>query len=581
MSQIILKGTSVSPGFAVGPAHVHSTAGTSPVRRLMPDEVEAEIARFDAAITRSEDQLRRDIKFAHDRVGDHNARILDSHLAFINDLEIRDRTRENIRSHQIDAATAIDRALAHFAKPYEKILPAVRMDILNEVRAAWIVVLNMLRGHQVGDQTAPTIFVTEELTSNFASLIEKGAVAAVLAESGGRYSHGAILARSFGVPAIVGVRDLMRRVREGVRIAVNGDDGTVMIEPNDNEAAVMKARRAEWKARRQELQTLAALPAATKDGRFVSVFANVDNLRDIDGFDPKIIDGIGLYRTEYLFIDSNEILSEDDQYYQYRRVVERMKGKPAVFRTVDAGGDKPLPFFQTPPETNPALGWRGIRISLEMPDLFIPQLRALLRAAVHGDARILLPMVTSVEELRAVRTLLISIGSELKNAGVPFRENVPVGAMIEVPAAAYSMDAICEYADFVSIGTNDLVQYLLGVDRDNTRVGSLYDPYHPGVLRTIANIVARANANNREVSLCGELASDPQTTPLLLGLGLRSLSMTPVAIAQVKAAVRDVNVDEATKMAQCAIAARTSTEAREFLANYEATKRIYQNGSMS
>jgi phosphotransferase system enzyme I (PtsI) len=574
MSQSTLKGTPVSPGFAAGPARVHSTTGALPVRRLMPEQADEEVARFDAAIIRSEDQIRRDIKFAQDHVGDHNARILESHLAFIGDVDIRDRTRKNIREQQIDAVSALDRALSQFAKPYEKLMPATHMDLLNEVRSAWLIVINTLRGCEAGDESNPTIFVTEELTSNFASLIAKGAVAAVVAESGGRYSHGAILARSFGVPAVVGVRELMRRVREGMRIAVNGDEGIVYIEPNDEESAAIEKRRANWHERRRELQTLATLPAATRDGSRVSVNANVDNMRDLEGFDLRTIDGIGLYRTEYLFIDSNAILSEDDQYHQYRRVVEKMKGKTVVFRTVDAGGDKPLPLLQTPQEANPALGWRGVRISLEMPDLFIPQLRALLRAGAHGDARILLPMVTSVEELRAVRSMIASISSLLKQEGTPFRENIPLGAMIEIPAAAYSMDAICEVADFVSIGTNDLVQYLLGVDRDNTRVGSLYDPYHPGVLRTIGHIVSRANANHREVSLCGELASDPQTTALLLGMGLRSLSMTPVAIAQIKAAVRNVTVSDAEALAQEAIHARTSTEAREHVARFEARRAL-------
>lgn len=572
MSLIVLKGTSVSPGFAIGPARVHSTAGISPVRRLLPEEVESEVARFDAAIARSEDQLRRDMKFAADHIGGHDARILESQIAILSDLEIRDRTRRNIREHQVDAGSAIDRALAHFAKPYEKLMPAMKFNLLNEARAAWMIVMNALSGRGEPDDTVPTVFVAEELTAHFASLIEKGAVAAVLAESGGRYSHGAILARSFGVPAIVGVRDLLRRVRDGVRVAVNGDDGTVMIGPSEPEAATIQIKRDQWHQRRRELQSLATLPASTLDGTRVSVMANVDNLRDLDGFDTRMIDGIGLYRTEYLFLESNEFPSEDDQYYQYRRVVERMSGRPVTFRTVDSGGDKPLPYFQTPKEENPALGWRGLRISLEMPDLFIPQLRAILRAALHGDARILLPMVTSVEELRSVRNILTTIYEHFKTAGVPYRE-VPVGAMIEVPAAALSMDAICEFSDFVSIGTNDLVQYLLGVDRDNTRVGALYDPYHPGVLRTIAGIVSRANANHREVSLCGELASDPQTTPLLVGLGLRNLSMTPVAIAQIKAVVREMNCEDTSELATAAIQARTATEAREILLKYEDYKK--------
>ncbi|MBI3818842.1 MAG: phosphoenolpyruvate--protein phosphotransferase [Planctomycetes bacterium] len=577
MSQFTLKGTSVSPGFALGPARVHSTSGVSPVRRLLFEDVDNEIARFEVALSRAEDQLRRDIKLAADHISKNDARILKSHLALISDINIRDDARKCVRNDHVDAASAITRALTQFAKPYEALMPTIKGEFLAEARAAWSVVINILSGRDVSSELQPMILVAEELTPQFASFIERGAVAGVLAEGGGRYSHGAILARSFGVPAIVGVRDLLRRVRDGISIAINGDDGSVYIEPTAEEALQIQQKRDAWRLHRKELQAAATLPASTKDGVRVSVMANVDNLRDLEGFDVNIIDGIGLYRTEYLFIDSNEFLSEDDQYYQYRRILEKMKGRPVTFRTVDSGGDKPLPYFQTPKEENPALGWRGVRISLEMPDLFIPQLRAIMRAAAHGETRILIPMVTTVEELRAIRNILASIVTYFKSENIEYRE-VPLGAMIEVPAAALSMDAICEVSDFVSIGTNDLVQYLLGVDRDNTRVGALYDPFHPGVLRTIAGVVERANANNREVSLCGELASDPQTTPLLLGLGLRNLSMTPVAIAQVKAAVRETDSADARELATAAIQARTATEARKILSCYDEIRKNGDSG---
>jgi phosphotransferase system enzyme I (PtsI) len=562
MSQSLLRGTSVSPGFAVGVARVHSSSAPAPVRRLQASEIEAEVARFDTVLERAKEQLKRDAKFASERIGDHNARIFESQLAFLGDAMLRETVRDFIRDHHVDAASAVERALHHFSKPYEKMLPSVRRDILNEVRAAWGILLVSLRGG-ASDDPRPRVVVCDELTPAFATMIERGSVAAVLAANGGRYSHGAILARSFGVPAIVGVRELLRRVSEGALIAVNGDDGTILVDPTPAETQQFESRRAEREQRRAELQAAAAAPAKSKDGVLVSVLANVDTLHDLEGIDLRTVDGIGLYRTEYLYLDAKEFPSEDEQTQQYRRALEKLPGKPVVFRTLDSGGDKPLPYFVTPPEANPAMGWRGLRISLEMPDLFIPQLRAILRAALHGDARILLPMVTSVEELLRVRELLDSTARALKAEGVPFKENVPLGAMIEVPAAALSMDAICDVADFVSIGTNDLVQYLLGVDRDNNRVSALYDPFHPGVLRLISEVTTKAAARGREVSLCGELAGDPQTAPLLVGLGLRILSMAPVSIPQVKQAVRSLSVAGATKLAAAALAAKSSTEARE------------------
>lgn len=563
MSQFVLRGTSVSPGYAVGRARVHASSTPSPIRRIHSSEVESEIARFDAALARSEDQLRRNIRFASEKIGDHNARIFESQLGFLGDLSLRDQIRNGIRDLQVDAATALDRALDAFAKSYERMLPGVRRDLLAEVRATWGIVLTALRG--VGsDDTRPCVIVTEELTPAFASMIERGTVLAVLAASGGRYSHGAILARSFGIPAVVGVRDLMRRVTDGVVLGVNGDDGSVFVAPSTTEEQQLESRREEWSKQRLALVASAIEPALTQDGVRVSVYANIDTMHDLEGIDLRTIDGIGLYRTEFLFLGSREFPSEDDQVHQYRRALERLSGRPVVFRTLDSGGDKPLPFFQTPKESNPAMGWRGLRISLEMPDFFIPQLRAILRAAAHGDARILLPMVTSVEELTRVREILSSISASFRAAGVLFRADTPLGAMIEVPAAALTMDSIAEVVDFVSIGTNDLVQYLLGVDRDNTRVGGLYDPFHPGVLRTIAEVVSKAKDKGREVSLCGEIAGDPQTTRLLVGLGLRTLSMAPVAIPQVKAAVRSLTIADAESFATGALAARSAMEVRAF-----------------
>lgn len=573
MGQFVLKGTSVSSGFALGPARIHATnGGEGAPRNIRPEDVGAEIDRFDAALARSEDQLRRNIRFATERVGAQDARILESQLQFLADVEIRDRARRNIREHQVDAAAAVERALAHFVRPFEKALPAVRRDLIQEVRSAWAVVLNELRGRNMVVESQPAVIVTDELVPWFATLIERGSVAAVLAEAGGRYSHGAILARSFGVPAIVGVRDLLRRVQNGALVAVNGDDGTVLVEPTEPELRLFEARRIARLEQRRELAAAAIHPARTRDGARVQVMANVESLRDLDGFDLRTVDGIGLYRTEYLYLDRLEFPSEDDQYNLYRRALERLGDRPVVFRTLDSGGDKPLPYFQTPKEANPALGWRGLRISLEMPDLFVPQLRALLRAAVHGNARILLPMVTSVEEVVAVRTLLASIREDFRAAGIPHREDVPLGAMIEVPAAAAVADGLAEVADFLSIGTNDLVQYLTGADRDNPRVGHLYDPYHPGVLRTIRDVARRAADSGREVSLCGELAADPQTTPLLVGLGLRSLSMAPVAIATVKSAVRSMRILEAGALASSSLSCRTSTQVRGLVDAFEARR---------
>ncbi|HKE01933.1 MAG TPA: putative PEP-binding protein, partial [Planctomycetota bacterium] len=381
MSPTLLKGTSVSPGFAYGPVRIRaSSAVVSPsVRRVGAEEIDAEVARFDAALARTEDTLRRNIRYAAEKIGDKNARILDGHLQLLADVEMRDRVRREIREREIDAVSAIHRSVVHFARRYEHLRSVGSRDLIAEVRFAWDLVIGTLRGDDL--DARPMVIVTDEISPGFAMLVERGSVLAVLAEAGGRWSHGAILARSFGVPAVVGIRDLLRRLKDGQLVAVNGDDGTVLVDPSETECQEIEARRIARIEQRRELQVAAIQPARTRDGGAVSVRVNLETLRDLDGFDLRTVDGIGLYRTEFLFLHRDEFPSEDDQYHQYRRALERMRERPVVIRTLDSGGDKPLPYFQTPPEQNPALGWRGVRISLEMPDLFIPQLRAILRAS--------------------------------------------------------------------------------------------------------------------------------------------------------------------------------------------------------
>jgi phosphotransferase system enzyme I (PtsI) len=350
----------------------------------------------------------------------------------------------------------------------------------------------------------------------------------------------------------------------------------VLLAPSDEQMAEFQERKRTLEGRREAFRAEAARPAATRDGRTLAVLVNVESVRDLDTFDPTHIDGIGLLRTEFLYLERNEFPSEEEQYRLYRRVLERMAGRPTTLRLLDIGGDKPLPYFTTPSEANPALGWRGIRITLRWRDLLRVQLRALLRASTAGDLRILMPMISSLEEVREVHRLFAEIRSQLGEQGYATADDVPVGAMIEVPSALLEIERIVREVDFLSVGTNDLVQYLLAVDRDNPWVSGLYEPHHPAVVRALRQVAAAAAAAGKSCSVCGEMASDPAVTALLVGLGYDSVSVAPQFVPEIKYAVRHSRHAELVRFAEDALAAETAAGVRAQLDRF--TREIATRG---
>jgi phosphotransferase system enzyme I (PtsI) len=407
--------------------------------------------------------------------------------------------------------------------------------------------------------------VTHDLTPSLTVQLDRSSISAIATDAGTRTAHVAILARSLGLPAVVGLRTATTELRGGERVVLDGGTGMLAIEPTDDEIAAYNQRQREESVAEAALAELAALEAVTLDGVRVTLRANVDIPEDAEAAARSGAEGVGLMRTEFLVVGRASMPDEDEQYRAYRRVLEAFEGKPVVIRTFDIGGDK-LPIGGFPTEPNPFLGWRAIRMCLDQPEMFRTQLRALLRAAMHGDLRIMLPLIITLDEVLAARRLLEEAAEELKVRGVPHRVDIPLGVMIETPAAAVAADTLTRDVDFFSIGTNDLVQYTLAVDRGNVNLAPRYTPLHPAVLRLIRRTVEVAELGDIEVAVCGEMASQPLMAFALLGLGVRQMSVAPRSVPLVKQIVRSVTAAHAKLAASAALRSRTAEEARRELA---------------
>jgi phosphoenolpyruvate-protein phosphotransferase len=417
-------------------------------------------------------------------------------------------------------------------------------------------------------QPEKIVLAAAVLTPKVMTSVERDRLCGVITEAGGRFSHGAVLARAFGVPCVTGLPGLLGRLEQGMQVAVDGDRGTVQLRPDAAQIEAFLERRARLAARRAALTEQAGLPARTRDGASLGVLVNLESLRDLDMFDAAHTDGVGLLRTEFLYMERPHFPSEDEQFRMYRRLVEWIGAKPVTLRTLDIGGDKRLPYFKTPDEVNPALGWRGLRVSLEWQDLLRVQLRAALRAGIGADLRILLPMVGSLEDVLAVHAIFDGVRTSLDEQGFEVQRDYPVGAMIEVPSAVLCLEEIIGHVDFVSVGTNDLVQYLLAVDRDNPWVSRLYEPQHPAVLKALHHVARVARSAGKPCSVCGDMADDPAVAILLLGLGYDAVSVAPNFLAEIKYAVRTCTSAEARELANEALAQTTAEGVRRTLSRF-------------
>ncbi len=564
-----LHGVSASPGIVVGPAHLlRWEVPEVPTRVIEDAAIDAELLRLRQAVERAIERLRAVRARAAEKAGPGEAAIFDVQVSILEDAELRDRV-ENLVRQNLAAEKAFDLVMLEWREHFGRSTNPMMRERVGDLMDVHIRLLSLLLGLPDHDPVdlAPgsnAILVTHDLTPSLTIQLDRRAIAGIATDAGTRTSHVAILARSLGLPAVVGLLDATSRITAGDRIILDGTNGVLIVRPTAAELAQFADRARREVAAQAELASLAGAEAVMTDGVRVTLRANVDLPDEAAAAAASGAEGVGLMRTEFLVVGRTAMPTEDEQVQAYAKVVRAFGTHPVVIRTYDVGGDK-LPVGGFPHEANPFLGWRAIRMCLDEPELFKVQLRALLRAAVHGDVRIMLPLIVSVEEVRQARYLLQEAAAELAARGVPHRTDVPMGVMIETPAAAVAADTLAGEVAFFSIGTNDLVQYTLAVDRGNASLVTRFTPLHPAVLRLIARTIEVGQGAGLEVSVCGEMASQPLMAYALLGLGVRHLSVSATGIPAVKRIVRGVSSAAAAAAAQEALGAESARAATAVL----------------
>ena len=564
-----LVGIPASPGIAVGPVHLLRWEIPEVNHRIIADDaIPGEIARLHDAFARAKERLAQLRDRVERTAGPQEAAIFDAQSFILDDQDLHSGVEGLIRQN-IGAERAFEIVMLEWRERFARAgHPMLRERIgdLKDVEIRVLTLLLDLPDHDPVDlpKGANAILVTHDLTPSLTVQLDRTAIAAIATDTGTRTSHVAILARSLGLPAIVGLRTATQQLNGRETAILDGSTGLLAINPSHTDIDAYRERARQEALAEEELKHLAALDAVTTDDVRITLRANVDLPEEADLAATSGAEGVGLMRTEFLVVGRASMPDEDEQYRAYKRVVEAFGGRPVVIRTFDIGGDK-LPVGGFPTEPNPFLGWRAIRMCLDQPEIFGTQLRALLRAAVHGNVHIMLPLVVTVDEVRAARKLLDKAAADLERRGVPFRRDVPLGVMIETPAAAVACDTFVNDVAFFSIGTNDLVQYTLAVDRGNANLASRFTPLHPAVLKLIRRTVFTAKQHGIDVAVCGEMASQPLMAFALIGLGVRQLSVAPRSVPLVKRIVRGISVEVAEEAANSAAAKKTAAEAGEEL----------------
>jgi phosphoenolpyruvate-protein phosphotransferase len=565
-----LKGIPASPGVAIGPAALYRPRPPEVVARAI-DDAAGEWRRLRAAVDTARDEIDALHRRAVAQVGADEAAIFEAHLLFLQDPLLVEATRDRIYSEKINAEAAWQRETAAMAATYREMA-----DDYMRARAADVedVAQRVLRG-LMGvappslDFAAPAILIAADLTPSDTARLDRERVLAVCTELGGATAHSAILARALGIPAVVGLGHAVWQVAEGQHVAVDGNAGALWLQPDEAQVASLTAQREAWLETQRRDKADGQGAAATPDGRRVEIAANVGSPNDVAPALEFGAEGVGLFRTEFLFMDRAAAPSEEEQFEAYRRAARAAGGRPLIIRTLDVGGDKPLPYLDLGEEANPFLGWRAIRFCLERPDVFMPQLRAILRASAAEDGprnvKLMLPMIGAPAEVHAARAMLATAQAELRAAGVPYDEGMEVGIMIEVPSAVAVADQLARLVDFFSIGTNDLTQYVMAADRGNARVAELASAFQPAVLRMVRDAATAAHDAGIWIGMCGELAGNPLAAPVLIGLGLDELSMSAPSIPAVKAAVRRFSLADAQRIAAAALALDSAEAVARFL----------------
>ena len=568
----MISGILASPGIAFGKALVLKEEKiVLDTQKITDDQIDAEVARFYEGRALAVEQLNSIRERALISLGEEKAAIFEGHLMILEDEELEEEILDYLRSNKVNAAVAASKIIDQQVTMLSEIDDEYLKERAGDIRDIGNRLIKNILGMYIvdlGDIQEESILVAYDLTPSETAQLNLEKVLGVVTDIGGRTSHTSIMARSLELPAIVGTNNVTELVNTGDYLILDAINNQVYINPTQSQIDELKTLEAKISQEKAELAKLKDLPAITLDGHKVDVVANIGTIRDCEGADRNGAEGIGLYRTEFLFMDREQLPTEEEQFIAYKEVVEAMNGRLTVLRTMDIGGDKELPYLDLPKEMNPFLGWRAIRIALDRREILNAQLRAVLRASAFGKLAVMFPMIISVEEIRELKAVIETLKAELRAEGKAFDEHIQVGVMVETPSAAVNAKFLAKEVDFFSIGTNDLTQYTLAVDRGNELISYLYNPMQPSVLGLIKQVIDASHAEGKWTGMCGELAGDERATLLLLGMGLDEFSMSAISVPRIKKLIRNVNFQDAKALANAALQKPTASEIEQLIEEF-------------
>ncbi|HHO6473248.1 TPA: phosphoenolpyruvate--protein phosphotransferase [Staphylococcus aureus] len=570
MSKLI-KGIAASDGVAIAKAYLLVEPDLTFDKNEKVTDVEGEVAKFNSAIEASKVELTKIRNNAEVQLGADKAAIFDAHLLVLDDPELIQPIQDKIKNENANAATALTDVTTQFVTIFESMDNEYMKERAADIRDVSKRVLSHILGVELPNPSMideSVVIVGNDLTPSDTAQLNKEFVQGFATNIGGRTSHSAIMSRSLEIPAIVGTKSITQEVKQGDMIIVDGLNGDVIVNPTEDELIAYQDKRERYFADKKELQKLRDADTVTVDGVHAELAANIGTPNDLPGVIENGAQGIGLYRTEFLYMGRDQMPTEEEQFGAYKEVLEAMGGKRVVVRTLDIGGDKELSYLNLPEEMNPFLGYRAIRLCLAQQDIFRPQLRALLRASVYGKLNIMFPMVATINEFREAKAILLEEKENLKNEGHDISDDIELGIMVEIPATAALADVFAKEVDFFSIGTNDLIQYTLAADRMSERVSYLYQPYNPSILRLVKQVIEASHKEGKWTGMCGEMAGDETAIPLLLGLGLDEFSMSATSILKARRQINGLSKNEMTELANRAVDCATQEEVIELVNNY-------------
>ncbi|TFJ93362.1 phosphoenolpyruvate--protein phosphotransferase [Lentibacillus salicampi] len=563
----MIQGIAASNGIAIAKAYQLVTPALTYEKKAI-DNPNKEIERLDSALATAKQELEKIKEHTRKEMGDEHAEIFSAHLLVLDDPEMVNPMKDKITNENVMAETALEETANMFVDMFKNMDNEYMRERAADIQDVSKRVLAHLLGVTVPNPALideEVIVIANDLTPSDTAQLNRDFVRGFATDIGGRTSHSAIMARSLEIPAVVGTRGVTKSVKNDDVVIVDGIEGNVIVNPSEDKLAEYKEKQAAFERQKEEWAKLKNEPTITADKEQVELAANIGTPDDVDGVLANGGEGIGLYRTEFLYMGKNQLPTEDEQYDAYKTVLEKMEDKPVVVRTLDVGGDKEISYLDLPEELNPFLGFRAIRFCLENDDVFRTQLRALLRASVHGNLKIMFPMVATLEEFRQAKGMLLDEKQNLKDEGTAVSDDIEVGIMVEIPSTAVTARQFAKEVDFFSIGTNDLIQYTMAADRMNERVSYLYQPYHPAILNLVNSVIEAAHAEDKWVGMCGEMAGDSIAIPALLGLGLDEFSMSATSILPARTQIRDLSKEKMASYKDKLLSMGTTEEVVEFI----------------